>query len=102
MTVAELRAMWEAGEKPFVLDVREADELASAAYPFPVVHIPMGQLPARVGELPRAGAIVCACRSGARSASVVGFLRRQGFDAVNLEGGILAWGREVGFGTPQY
>ena len=101
MTVVELKAKWDAGEKPVVLDVREADELARAAYPFPVVHIPMGELPARVGELPRAEAIVCACRSGARSASVVGFLRRQGFDAVNLDGGILAWAREVGLGTPQ-
>jgi len=102
MTVVELKEKWDAGEEPFVLDVREADELAGAAYPFPVVHISMGELPARVGELPRAQAIVCACRSGARSASVVGFLRRQGFDAVNLEGGILAWAREVGLGTPQY
>ena len=102
MTVLELKAKWDAGEKPVVLDVREAAELAQAAYPFPVLHIPMGALPARVGELPRAGTIVCACRSGARSASVVGFLRKQGFDAVNLEGGILAWAREVGPGTPQY
>lgn len=96
MTVLELKAKWDAGEKPVVLDVREAAELASAAYPFPVVHIPMGDLPARVGELPRSGTIVCACRSGARSASVAGFLRRQGFDAVNLDGGILAWAREIG------
>jgi len=102
MTVLELKAKWAAGEKPVVLDVREAAELASAAYPFPVVHIPMGDLPARVGELPREGVIVCACRSGARSASVAGFLRRQGFDAVNLDGGIAAWAREVGLGTPQY
>ena len=96
MTVLELKAKWDAGEKPIVLDVRETAELASAAYPFPVVHIPMGDLPARVGELPRSGTIVCACRSGARSASVAGYLRRQGFDAVNLDGGILAWAREIG------
>ena len=102
MTVVELKAKWDAGEKPVVLDVREADELARAAYPFPVVHIPMGELPARVGELPHAGAIVCACHTGGRSASVAQFLRRQGFDAVNLDGGILAWAREIGLGTPQY
>ena len=70
MTVVELKAKWDAGEKPVVLDVREADELARAAYPFPVVHVPMGELPARIGELPRDGVIVCACRSGGRSASV--------------------------------
>ena len=96
MTVVELKAKWDAGEKPVVLDVREAAELAGAAYPFPVVHIPMGEVPARVGELPRTGVIVCACRSGSRSASVAGFLRRQGFDAGNLDGGILAWARQIG------
>ncbi len=101
MTVVELRAKWDAGEKPFVLDVREGHEIAHQAYPFPVVHIPMGELPARVQELPRDVAIVCACRSGSRSASVVGFLKRHGFDAVNLEGGILAWAGHVGPETPQ-
>lgn len=102
MTVEELKAKWDAGEKPVVLDVREAEELARAAFPFPVLHIPMNELPARVGELPRVGAIVCACHSGGRSASVTRFLRKQGFDAVNLDGGILAWARQVGSGTPQY
>jgi rhodanese-related sulfurtransferase len=102
MTVLELKAKWEAGDDLLVLDVREAGELARAAFPFPVLHIPMGELPARIGELPTAGAIVCACHSGGRSASVVQFLRRQGFDAVNLDGGILAWAREAGKGTPQY
>ena len=102
MTVEELKAKWDAGEKPVVLDVREADELARAAFPFPVLHIPMGELPARVGELPRERTIVCACHSGGRSASVIRFLRKQGFDAVNLDGGILAWARQVGSGTPQY
>jgi len=28
-------------------------------------------------------------------------LKKQGFDAVNLDGGIVAWAREVGLGTPQ-
>jgi len=102
MTVVELKEKWDAGEEPVVLDVREADELARAAFPFPVVHIPMGELAARVGELPRAAAIVCACHSGNRSASVARFLQQRGFDAVNLDGGIAAWAREVGLGTPQY
>lgn len=99
MTVLELKSKWDAGEKPFVLDVREIEELARSAFPFPVIHIPMGEVPARVGELPRGVTIVCACRSGARSASVAGFLGRQGFDAVNLDGGILAWVSEAGSGT---
>jgi rhodanese-related sulfurtransferase len=102
VTVEELNGKLLAGEKPTVVDVREADELVQAAFPFPVLHIPMGELPARIAELPRQGTIVCACRSGARSAAVTRFLRKEGFDAVNLEGGILAWVARIGLGTPQY
>jgi rhodanese-related sulfurtransferase len=102
VTVEELSAKLAAGEKPTVVDVREPDELVQAAFPFPVIPIPMNEVPARVGDLPRDETIVCACRSGSRSAAVARFLRAQGFDAVNLEGGILAWAARIGMGTPQY
>jgi rhodanese-related sulfurtransferase len=102
MTVEELSAKWSAGERPTVLDVREIDELAQAPFPFPVLHVPMGQLPERMAELPREAVIVCACRSGGRSAAVTRFLRKQGYEAENLEGGILAWTARIGPGTPQY
>lgn len=102
MTVVELKAKWDAGEKPLVLDVREADELAREAYPFPVVHIPMNEVPARLGELRRGAAIVCACHSGSRSAAVARFLGQQGFDAVNLDGGFVAWVRAIGIEAAKY
>jgi rhodanese-related sulfurtransferase len=93
MRVDELKGLLDRGEAPLVLDVREAEELVSDPYPFEVLHVPMGELPRRVSELPRGVPIVCACRSGARSAQATHWLRRQGLDAVNLEGGILAWSR---------
>jgi rhodanese-related sulfurtransferase len=93
MRVDELKELLDRGENPVVLDVREPVELESAPYPFEVLHIPMGELARRVSELPRGARIVCACRSGSRSAHVTHWLRRQGLDAVNLEGGILAWSR---------
>ena len=102
MTVVELKAQWDAGERPTVLDVREDAELIQAPFPFPVLHVPMGEVPARLGELPRDKTIVCACRSGNRSAAVVRFLRQQGLDAENLEGGILAWVGRIGRETHQY
>ena len=55
MTVEELKEKLDAGEAPCVLDVREARELAVAAYPFPVLHIPMAQIPARLDEIPATG-----------------------------------------------
>lgn len=85
-----------------ILDVRERDEIEIAALPG-ALHIPMQQVPARMAELDRSGAIVVACHHGIRSAMVVGFLRREGFASVhNLEGGIDAWSTEVDPSVPRY
>ena len=102
MTVEELKKRLDAGEAPCVLDVREARELAVAAYPFPVLHIPMSQIPARLDEIPGDRTVVCACRSGSRSAHVAAFLTSHGKDAVNLEGGILAWSARIDSSIPRY
>lgn len=72
------------------LDVREPHEWR-AGHIDGALHIPMGELASRQAELPTGGVIACVCRSGARSASVTGALRRAGYDAHNLEGGMLAW-----------
>ena len=72
------------------LDVREPDEWETAHAPLAVL-IPMGQVRARVADLPRDRKIVVVCRSGGRSAAVTDSLRAWGFDAVNLSGGMSAW-----------
>ncbi len=73
-----------------LLDVREYDEWM-VGRATTATHIAMSELPARVAELPRDSRIVCVCRSGNRSGRVVAWLLRQGFDAVNLTGGMHAW-----------
>jgi rhodanese-related sulfurtransferase len=73
-----------------LLDVREADEWDAGHAP-EAVWIPMGELQARVDELPRDRRIVAICRTGARSHAVAGALLGAGFDAVNLDGGMRAW-----------
>jgi adenylyltransferase/sulfurtransferase len=102
MTVEELKQELDSGALPCVLDVREARELAVARFPFEVLHVPMGQVPARLHEIPADRRIVCACRSGARSAQVAAFLKANGRDAVNLEGGILAWAARLDPSIPRY
>ena len=78
-----------------MIDVREKWELDVARIP-DVQHIPMGEIPARVGELDPEREIVVMCRSGGRSMQVAQFLDRTGFKRVtNLTGGILAWSRDV-------
>lgn len=73
-----------------VLDVRETDEW-EAGHIEGAVHIPLGEVPARLDELPDADRLIVVCRSGRRSAQAVAWLSRNGYDAANLEGGMGAW-----------
>ena len=76
----------------FLLDVREADEWAAGHAPT-ATWIPMGELQARIDELPRDRQILAICRSGGRSAAVVEALNGAGFDAANVVGGMQSWAR---------
>ncbi len=88
--------------KVVLLDVREDAELSLAAIDG-AVHIPMGQIPARIGELDPEQTIVVMCHSGGRSAQVATYLGQQGFASVfNLDGGIQAWSRSVDPTIPEY
>jgi rhodanese-related sulfurtransferase len=75
-----------------LLDVREQDEW-DAGHIEGAQHIPLGQLGARLAEVPREQVVVAVCRSGSRSDRAAKGLRGQGFDAENLEGGVTAWSR---------
>jgi len=94
------------GGPPQLLDVREPWEVAHAALTIDGVEtlaLPMNEIPGRLDELDAARPIVCICHHGARSAQVVAFLERQGFESVyNLVGGIDAWSREVDPSVPRY
>ena len=95
MSPAEFVARRDQGETPVLLDVREDWELGIARIDG-AVHIPMGDVPARLGELAPERELVVLCRSGGRSAQVARYLERQGFSSVwNLAGGILAWAQQV-------
>ncbi|HEV8655944.1 MAG TPA: rhodanese-like domain-containing protein [Candidatus Limnocylindria bacterium] len=75
-----------------LLDVRENDEW-TAGHIDGAQHIPLGELAARLGELPKERTIVAVCRSGGRSGAAVNGLRKLGYEAENLEGGVNAWDR---------
>lgn len=86
-----------------LLDVREDWEIQVAAVPTESVHIPMGQVPARLAELDPSLDTVVICRSGGRSMEIARFLERRGFASVyNLAGGILAWSRDIDPNIPPY
>lgn len=77
---------------PVVLDVREAHEFKDA-HILGATLIPLRELPRRLGELPPERRIVCVCRSGSRSGWATTLLRRNGFQAYNLHGGMIDWTR---------
>lgn len=73
-----------------ILDVREPDEWAAGHAPG-AIHFPLGDLPTRLGDVPQDAPIAVVCRSGGRSSKAVEWLQREGFDAINVEGGMRAW-----------
>jgi len=75
-----------------LLDVREDDEW-DAGHIEGAQHVPLGALADRLTEVPKERTVVAVCRSGGRSEAAVRGLRRLGYEAENLEGGVNAWSR---------
>ncbi len=101
ISVEELKKKLDAKEKFLLLDVREQDEYDTAKIPGSKL-LPLGQLPNRLGELDKKTPIVVHCHSGGRSARATAFLNQQGFNAVNLAGGITAWSERIDPSVPTY
>jgi sulfur dioxygenase len=93
--VLEVEADWLAEHlaEVLVLDVREPDEWNGELGRIPGARdLPLGELRARLGELPRDRPIVAVCRSGGRSAEASLILEQAGFPrAANLAGGMIRW-----------
>jgi rhodanese-related sulfurtransferase len=83
-------------EGGLVVDVREADEW-KAGHMEGSEWIPLGELGARAGELPRDRPLLIVCRSGSRSGYAADALAAAGYDARNLAGGLVRW---AGDGLP--
>ena len=77
-----------------LLDVREPWEVELVSLDG-AVHIPLGQLADRVGELDPSVPVVAYCHYGSRSEQARRFLEANGFDVRNLAGGIDAWARDI-------
>ena len=84
--VAELVRSGEAQ----LVDVRTDEEHAEARIEGDL-HIPLHELQARAGEVDKDRPVVFYCRSGERSGMAGQAFAASGWDAHNLEGGVLAW-----------
>jgi adenylyltransferase/sulfurtransferase len=102
ITPVELKKKLDAGETPFILDVREPNEYQINKIPGSTL-IPLGELPRRYQELPKDRQIVTQCKIGGRSAKAQDFLKTVGFtNVLNLKGGILKWIDDVDPSQPKY
>lgn len=89
MTVPEIEAH-DVPADGYLLDVRERDEWVAGHAP-EAVHIPLGQLQARVDEVPAEQTVYVVCRVGGRSAQAAAWLNHIGRTAVNVGGGMQSW-----------
>lgn len=90
----KLQEKLEASEKVHMIDVREADEVATGIIPG-AEHIPLGLVEFKYQDLDKTKEYVIICRSGGRSGMACQFLEGQGFDVTNMSGGMLDWQGEV-------
>ncbi|MEM7801633.1 MAG: molybdopterin-synthase adenylyltransferase MoeB [Chloroflexota bacterium] len=104
ITVHELKARLDAGEKIKILDVREPHEWEiSNLEPYGSFLIPKDQVLDRIDELDPNEEMVVQCRTGGRSADVIRQLQTAGFSKLlNLEGGINLWATELEEEMPTY
>jgi len=94
ITMKELAEKLKNGEKLNMIDVREDEEVAQGKIP-EARHIPLSELPERVNELDKNQPYYMICRSGGRSGQACSILKAQGYDVVNVAGGMLDWEDEV-------
>jgi len=73
-----------------LLDVREPDEWAAGHAPG-ALHVPLGDVPGRLGALPQGADVVVVCHAGGRSAKATAWLLEQGYECRNLTGGMVAY-----------
>ena len=98
----------DSSEKPFIVDVREDNEIAIASFSFSVLHLPLSRFvhwSDKIGELlPKDQPIVILCHAGVRSLNFAIWLLEKGItkNVWNLVGGIDAWSTDVDQSVPRY
>jgi rhodanese-related sulfurtransferase len=95
MDVESVAARLEAGEDIYLLDVRNPDELEEHGMIAGAINIPIGELEARLSEVPTGKEIVTYCMRGGRASSAADMLREAGYTEPIQFGGITTW-KEAG------
>ncbi|WP_226037605.1 rhodanese-like domain-containing protein [Aquibacillus saliphilus] len=94
LTAKEVQNLLKKEENLNIIDVREVDEIETGKIPS-AIHIPLGLLEFRMHELDKSKEYIMVCRSGGRSGRASQFLESQGFNVINMTGGMLDWEGEM-------
>lgn len=94
ITPKEVEQLLKEGKKLNIIDVREVDEVAAGKIPG-AVNIPLGLIEYRMQELDKSKEYVMVCRSGGRSGRATQLLEYNGYNVINMTGGMLAWSGKV-------
>jgi len=88
----ELNEKLKDKRKFLLIDVRQPEEFKSGHVPGAKL-IPHGELNRRINELPKDKEIACICATGSRSSSAARMLSKQGYNVINVRGGMYLWSR---------
>jgi rhodanese-related sulfurtransferase len=94
ISATELQEKLKRASHPFLLDVRQPEEFRDGHIAGAKL-IPLGELRARMQELPKDKEIVCICASGSRSSSAAQQLASAGYNVINMKGGMFLWQRSA-------
>ncbi len=94
MNMTDFVVHWQQGG--FILDVREPEEHLCGVVPGAFL-LPLGRVVTHAHTLPKSKRVAVICRSGHRSDQAAAYLCHLGFDAVNVQGGMLAWNGPLSF-----
>ncbi|OEH92131.1 rhodanese-like domain-containing protein [Bacillus solimangrovi] len=94
ITPQEVEEQLSNGKQLNIIDVRENDEVEQGMITV-AKHIRMGDIPQRLNELDKGEEYIIVCRSGGRSHNTGVFMQEQGYNVINMVGGMLAWTGDI-------
>ncbi|WP_422659560.1 rhodanese-like domain-containing protein [Paenibacillus sp. EC2-1] len=90
ITPKEVEQRLNEGESLDIIDVRETEEVEAGKIPG-AINIPLGLVEFRKQDLDKSKEYIMVCRSGGRSGRATEYLESQGYNVINMAGGMLAW-----------
>lgn len=90
MSAKEVEERIKSNQMIHLIDVRTKEEIKKGMIPA-AVSIPLNTLPDQLDKLDKGKEYIMVCRSGSRSGKAVKLLQKEGFQAVNMKGGMFSW-----------